>query len=196
MTEALVVVDPQNEFSSGGKRPVPNHSAALAAIERQVDRARRERRPIAWVRHHNKPHEQPAFVPGTWGAEFSPGLGPREGFGPEGLFEKEVYGAFAGTTILEWLRAHRVQSILIVGFYAHMCMSTSAREALSRGYEVLLDAEATGACDIENDLLGRQTAEEVRRSALLHLTHMGAVFAPHQRFDSFGAVRQHATQEH
>ena len=175
MTTALMVVDAQNEFSAAGKRPVPNHSNALAAIQRQVDRARLEKRPIAWVRHHNKPNESPAFVPGTWGAEFSPGLGPKTGFGPEALFEKDVYGAFAGTTVHEWLRIERVQSILIVGFYAHMCMSTSAREALSHGYDVFLDAEATGACVVENELFGRQTAEEVRRSALLHLTHMGAV---------------------
>jgi nicotinamidase-related amidase len=175
MTKALMVVDAQNEFSAAGRRTVPNHSAALAAIQRQVDRAREDKRPVAWVRHYNKPNESPAFVPGTWGAEFSPGLGPQIGFGPEALFEKDVYGAFAGTSIDEWLRTHGVQSILIVGFYAHMCMSTSAREALSRGYDVFLDAEATGACNIENDLFGGQTAEEVRRSALLHLTHMGAV---------------------
>jgi hypothetical protein len=55
-----------------------------------------------------------------------------------------------------------------------MCLSTSAREALSRGFHVSLDPEATGACDIEHALLGRQTAEEVRRSALLQLTNMGA----------------------
>jgi nicotinamidase-related amidase len=175
MTTALMVVDAQNEFSRSGRRAVPNHAAALAAIQRHVDRARQEKRPIAWVRHHNKPDESPAFVPGTWGAEFSPGLGPKTGFGPEGLFEKDVYGPFSGTPIHEWLRLHCVQSIVIVGFYAHMCMSTSAREALSRGYDVFLDADATAACDVENELLGRQTAEEVRRSALLHLTHMGAV---------------------
>src|SRR5882672_11258960 len=103
MTNALMVVDAQNEFSAGGKRVVPNHSAALAAIQRQVDRARQEKWPIAWIRHHNKPNEAPAFVPGTWGAEFSPGLGPRTGFGPEALFEKDVYGAFTGTSIDEWM---------------------------------------------------------------------------------------------
>ncbi len=175
MTEALMVIDVQNEFSPGGKRPVPNHSAALAAIQRQVNRARQEGRPIAWVRHHNKPDEAPAFVPGTWGAEFSPGLEPQTGFSPEALFEKEVYGAFTGTMVEKWLQANRVQSVLIVGFFAHMCLSTSAREALSRGFHVLLDPVATGACDIENDLLGRQNADEVRRTALLQLTHMGAV---------------------
>jgi len=67
-----------------------------------------------------------------------------------------------------------VQSVLIVGFFAHMCLSTSAREALSRGFHVSLDPEATGACDIEHESLGRQTADEVRRSALLQLANMGA----------------------
>jgi nicotinamidase-related amidase len=173
MTQALIVVDAQNEFSAGGKRPVPNHTAALTAIQCHVDDARKERRPIAWVRHHNKPHESPAFVPGSWGAEFSPGLGPQAGFGPEALFEKEVYGAFTGTRLEEWLRSNDVQSALIVGFYAHMCLSTSAREAIIRGFDVFVDPEATGARDLEDAVLGRQTADEVRRSTLLHLTNMG-----------------------
>jgi nicotinamidase-related amidase len=174
MIEALVVVDAQNEFSENGERAVPNHSAALAAIQRQVDRARGELRPIAWVRHHNKPEEAPAFIPGSWGAEFSTGLGPKAEFGPEAVFEKDVYGAFTGTRIQNWLNIHAVQSILIVGFFTHMCVSTSAREALCRGFHVSLDAAATGACDLDHALLGRQTADEVRRSALLQLTHMGA----------------------
>jgi nicotinamidase-related amidase len=177
MTVALVVVDAQNEFSAGGNRPVPNHSAAMAAIQRQVDRARQKGRPIAWIRHYNKPHEAPAFTRGTWGARFSPGLGPQTGFGIEALFEKEVYGAFAGTTIEEWLRLNGVRSVLIVGFYAHMCLSTCAREALSRGFQVLLDPEATGSCGLESEMFGKQTADEVRRSALLHLTNMGAIVA-------------------
>jgi nicotinamidase-related amidase len=175
MTVALIVVDAQNEFSGGGQRPVPNHPAALAAIHRHVDRARQEGRPIAWIRHYNKPHETPAFARGTWGAKFSPGLGPQSGFGVEALFEKDVYGAFTGTSIEKWLRIHEVHSVLIVGFYAHMCLSTCAREALSRGFQVLLDPEATGSCDLESELFGKQTAEEVRRTALLHLADMGAI---------------------
>jgi nicotinamidase-related amidase len=161
MTQALLVIDAQSEFFAGGNRPVPNYSAALAAIDRHVDSARRERRPIAWVR-----------MPG---ADLSPGLGPKTGFGPEGLFEKETYGAFTGTGIEQWLRAYGVQSVLIVGFYTHICLSTSAREALSRGFEVFIDPEATGAHDLDDKMLGKQTADEVRRSALLHLTNMGAV---------------------
>jgi nicotinamidase-related amidase len=170
---ALIVVDVQNEFSAPGLRAVPNHGPALDRIHAHVEHARQERWAIAWVRHYNKPHESSAFVPGTWGAEFSPGIGPEAGFGPECIFEKDVYGAFTYTRLEEWLLANGVSDVLLVGFYAHGCVSTTAREALIRGFEVSIDPEATGACDMEHPLLGQQTADEVRRSALLHLTNMG-----------------------
>jgi nicotinamidase-related amidase len=174
---ALLVVDAQNEFSAEGLRPVPNHAAALDNILHYVRRARAEHRPIAWVQHHNKPHESKAFVPGSWGAELSPGLGPIAGDGCEQLFVKDVYGAFTGTGLEEWLRSLAVREVLIVGFYAHMCLSTSVREALIRGFDVLVDPEATGARDLEDPVLGRLSANEVRRSALLQLLHMGATLA-------------------
>lgn len=179
--KALLVVDAQNEFSPEGQRPVPNHAAALAHIRRHMRQTRMERQAIAWVQHYNKPHESRAFVPGSWGAELSPGLGPMTGYGPERLFEKDVYGAFTTTGLRDWLQAQGVGEVLIVGFYAHMCLSTSVREALILGFDVQVDPEATGARDLENPELGRLTADEVRRSTLLQLLHMGATIAPTAR---------------
>lgn len=171
---ALIVVDVQNEFSPRGLRAVPNHASAMAAIRCWIARAREERWAIAWVQHHNRPDESPAFVPGSWGAELSPELEPRLDQPTERHFQKDVYGAFTGTGLEEWLRAQGVQEVLVVGFYAHMCLSTTVREALVRGFRVAVDPEATGARDLEHDVLGRQTADEVRRSALLQLENMGA----------------------
>ena len=177
--QALLVVDVQNEFSENGLRPVPNHAPALVAIRGHVAQARRERRPIAWVKHYNKPNESRAFVPGTWGSELSPGMGPTEEGGPERLFEKDVFGAFTGTTLESWLRSTGVTEVLVVGFYAHMCVSTSAREALVRGFDVVIDPDATGARELENPRLGSLSADEVMRSAFLQLVNMGArLFAP------------------
>ena len=176
--QALLVVDAQNEFSPDGLRPVPDHAAALARILARVEGARRQHQPVAWVRHYNKPEESRAFAPGSWGAELSPGLGPRTSFGPERLFDKDVFGAFTGTGLEEWLRTMGVTSVLIVGFYAHMCLSTSAREALVRGFAVSVDPDATRARELEDDLLGRLSADEVRRSALLQLQDMGVTMAP------------------
>lgn len=175
--QALIVVDAQNEFSANGRRSVPNHTSALEAIRSWAEEARSEGWPIAWIQHHNRPHESRAFVPGSWGAELSPGLGPRDGGAEERLFQKEVYGAFTTTELDSWLRSRGVGSVTIVGFYTHMCVSTTVREALVRDYEVRVDPAATGATDLEDPVLGRQTADEVRRAALLHLTHMGATLA-------------------
>lgn len=178
MKHALIVVDAQNEFSANGLRSVPNHAGALDIIKEHVTVARAHRRPIAWVQHHNRPNESRAFVPGSWGAELSEGLGPQDGFGPEALFRKDVYGAFTDTGLEGWLREAGVQSVLVVGFYAHMCLSTCVREALIRGFHVVVDPNATGARDLDDEALGRQTADEVKRSALLHLKNMGVTVAP------------------
>jgi nicotinamidase-related amidase len=171
--QALVVVDVQNEFSPTGLRPVPNHAQALEHIRFRIQEARRLQQPIAWVIHYNRPTESRAFVPGTWGAEPSAGLGPEPGFGPEKRFEKDVFGAFTGTGLEEWLHSVGANSVLIVGFYTHMCLSTSSREALVRGFDVAVDPDATGARDLEDDILGHLSADEVRRSSLLHLKNMG-----------------------
>ena len=176
--QALLIVDAQNEFSPRGLRAVPDHAGALARINELVDQARQRLLPIAWVQHHNQPHESPAFVPGSWGAELSPGLGPLSGFGPERLFQKDVFGAFTRTELETWLRGLEVKSVLIAGFYTHMCFSTSAREALVRGFDVSVDPAATRATALEDALLGRLSADEVRRSALLHLRHMGVTIEP------------------
>lgn len=175
--QALIVVDVQNEFSAEGLRAVPNHAEALTRIRIRAQQARQEKQPIAWVRHYNKPNESRAFVPGTWGSELSPGFGPESCFGPEQLFEKDVYGAFTGTGLEAWLRSVGAKSVLIVGFYTHMCISTSAREALVRGFDVVVDPDATGARDLEDEILGQLSADEVRRSALLHLVNMGVTIA-------------------
>lgn len=179
--QALIIVDAQNEFTADGHRTVPNHASAFAAIHQRVAEARAAGRPIAWIRHHNHPHEQPAFQPGSWGAEFGDGLAidvSRD----EQLFEKNVYGAFTGTGLEAWLRDRKVTQLLLVGFYVHMCLSTSAREALVRGFEVSIDPNGTGGKALHDPLLGEQSAEEVRRTALLQLTHMGVTLtsgAPH-----------------
>ena len=172
--QTLIVIDAQNEFSADGKRPVPGFVDAVRAIADRVAQARRENRPIAWVRHFNKPGESVAFVPGMWGAEFHEGFGPKQGRSLEREFRKEVYGAFTGSNIGDWLEKLGTKEVLIVGFYTHGCVSTTAREAIMKGLVVSLDPDATGACDIVHGQLGTLSADEVRRSALLQLMNMGA----------------------
>lgn len=172
---AFIIIDVQNEFSAKGKRPVPDHPLIIEAIRAKVEQARENENPIAWVKHYNLPTESVAFVPGTWGAEFVEGFGPRAGATNEKLFEKNVYGAFTGTNIGAWLSSLSVDKLVIMGFYTHGCVSTTAREAIMKGQEVFIDPETTGTCAVEHPLLGTLSASENRRAALLQLENMGAV---------------------
>jgi nicotinamidase-related amidase len=172
--KALIIIDVQNEFSAEGKRPVPSHRAVVAVISEKVSQARTEGLPIAWIMHFNRPDESPAFVPGTWGAELVEGFGPEKGSTREVLFEKDVYGAFTGTQVGQWLTLRDVNEVEIMGFYTHGCVSTTTREAIMAGLGVHLDIRATGTCAIEHKILGALGADEVKRSALLQLANMGA----------------------
>ncbi|HEV7330167.1 MAG TPA: isochorismatase family cysteine hydrolase [Flavisolibacter sp.] len=173
--QALLIIDAQNEFTAQGQRPVPTISSATKAIKQLVEQARSKQQPIAWLRHFNKSHESPAFVPHTWGSEFIPGFGPKEGFHQEQEFQKNVYGAFTGSNIGSWLEELGIKQVLIAGFYTHGCVSTTAREAIMAGYDVVIVADATGACDLHADGLNPLSAEEVKNAALLHLASMGAI---------------------
>lgn len=171
---ALIVVDAQNEFSADGKRPVIDFEATMQSIRKLVAEARQQDSAVAWIRHFNKPNESKAFVPDTWGSAFADGCGPIRSSTNEKEFQKNVYGAFTGTDIGNWLHALHVDSIMIVGFYTHGCVSTTSREAIMRDFSVTLNAKATAACELHHDLLGKMTAEEVKRSALIQLAAMGA----------------------
>ncbi|HEY9364133.1 MAG TPA: isochorismatase family protein [Chitinophagaceae bacterium] len=91
-----------------------------------------------------------------------------------------VYGAFTGTDIRAWLEIFNADKILLVGFYTHGCVSTTAREGIMAGLEVSIDPNATGAFDIQHELLGNISADEVRRTALLQLANMGVNITPLQ----------------
>ncbi|MFD2146260.1 cysteine hydrolase family protein [Mucilaginibacter antarcticus] len=163
--QTLVIIDAQNEFSDEGQRPVPEFSMALDAIKKRIEKARYNQSPIAWVRHFNKLNESPAFIPGTWGSDFLTGLGPDAGSNLEKEFHKEVYGAFTGSDLGEWLKEIGCDEILLTGFYTHGCVSTTAREGIMRDYIVRIDPNATGTIAIENDYLGSITAADSKLSS-------------------------------
>jgi nicotinamidase-related amidase len=166
--EALVVIDVQNEFSPAGAMAVEGHAAALEEIAGRIVSARESGQPIAWIAHNNAAAAE-RFRPGGWGAELSPGLEPAAG---EPVFVKTVFGALTGSELGSWLDEKGADAIELVGFLTHMCVSTTAREALMRGLAVAIDAKATGTRAIESSV-GSFPAELMHKSALAQLETMG-----------------------
>ncbi len=71
-----------------------------------------------------------------------------------------------------WLTEKGASGVELVGFLTHMCVSTTAREALMRGLGVAIDVRATGTRAIESSA-GSFTADVIHRSELAQLETMG-----------------------
>ena len=152
MTRALVVVDVQNDFCEGGSLAVAGGSDVADAISAHVRAHAAEYAHVVATRdHHVDPGghfaEQPDYletwpphcVAGTDGAE----LHPRLERGPiEAVFDKgehaAAYSGFEGRSdgvaLADWLRAHGVDAVDVVGIATDHCVRATALDAVAEGF--------------------------------------------------------------
>ncbi|MGV9624313.1 cysteine hydrolase family protein [Streptomyces tendae] len=128
-TTALLVVDMQNTTVAMAHRA----AETVAAIARLSERARAAGVPVVTVRQQDA-----GMVPGTEGWRVVPELAPREG---EPVVDKTTPDSFLDTGLDETLRALGVTEVIVTGFATEVCVDTTARQALSRGYDLVVVAD-------------------------------------------------------
>ncbi|MEU3662960.1 cysteine hydrolase family protein [Streptomyces sp. NPDC032940] len=126
---ALLVIDMQNALMRIAHRPGPT----VAAIAGLSERARAAGVPVVTVRQGDE-----ELVPGTEGWCVVPELAPREG---EKVLDKTTPDSFLGTDLDGALRALGVTEVIVTGFATEVCVDTTARQALSRGYDLVVVAD-------------------------------------------------------
>jgi nicotinamidase/pyrazinamidase len=159
--KALIVVDVQNDFCEGGSLPVTGGAAVAAAISEHIGRGGYDH-VVATRDYHVDPgahfSAQPDFVDswpahcvvGTPGASFHPEL---DVAGIEAVFSKgahaAAYSGFEGSApdgraLADWLRAHDVAEVDVVGIATDHCVRATALDAAREGFAttVLLDLTA------------------------------------------------------
>ncbi|MCB5911869.1 isochorismatase family protein [Streptomyces pinistramenti] len=168
MHRALLVVDVQNDFCEGGSLAVAGGADVAAAITDLVGRAAGSgyRHVVATRDHHIDPgdhfSDQPDYehswpvhcVAGTEGSGFHANFAPAVASGAiDAVFDKGAYEAAYsgfegtdenGTSLADWLRAHRVTEVDVVGIATDHCIRATALDALRAGLRthVLLDLTA------------------------------------------------------
>ncbi|MFE6777526.1 isochorismatase family protein [Streptomyces sp. NPDC057702] len=173
MGRALIVVDVQNDFCEGGAVPVGGGADTARAVARLVERTRdvEYARVVATRDHHIDPgahfSEHPDYrdsfpvhcLAGSDGSEFHPGFAPvaasdavDEVFlkGAHSASKSGFEGATAdGTPLAEWLRAHDIDDVDVVGIATDHCVRATALDAVGAGFttRVLLDYTAGVAPD-------------------------------------------------
>ncbi len=83
----------------------------------------------------------------TWGTEFYAGIDVQ----PQDLMMvKHRVSAFYGTALEAFLRANKIEDLIIIGVSTDMAVQTTAREAHDRDYQVTIVADACAAGNQEN----------------------------------------------
>jgi nicotinamidase-related amidase len=160
---ALIVVDMQNDFvSEGGSLRVPDAEATIPAIASLLELARVEGMPVVFTQDTHRDGDPEWRIwpeharEGSWGWEIVEALAP----GPdETVIRKVRYDGFYGTPLDHLLRLWRVQTLVICGTVANICVHYTAASAALRWYDVIIPRDAVSALepfDLEASL--RQTA--------------------------------------
>jgi nicotinamidase-related amidase len=160
---ALVVVDMQNDFvKEGGSLRVADAEATIPAIQGLVELARAHGFRIVYSQDtHDEGDPEWRIWPehardGSWGWEIVEELAPA----PEDTVIRKVrYDAFYGTHLDHFLRVWGVDTLIICGTVANICVHYTAASAALRWYRVVIPRDGTSALDpfdLESSL--RQTA--------------------------------------
>lgn len=113
-------------------------------IKALLDRYRKSSAPIVHV-VHEVPAGAPLFTPGTPLADEFEELKP---VSDESVVVKHHPGSFTDTNLNDLIEKTGRKKLVLVGYMAHVCVSTTARQAAEKGYDVILPREAIGDRDI------------------------------------------------
>ena len=174
-TDALIVVDAQNDFLPGGALAVADGNTIFEPINRIMPLfpyvvATRDWHPR--VHPHFEDHGGPwpyHCIQDTPGAEFSPKLDLNE---VDEILSKGMhphshgYSAFDATNLDERLHARNVRRVFVCGLATDYCVKATALEAAGHGYETIVLTDAVAAvnlkCTDEADALREMAAGGVR----------------------------------
>jgi nicotinamidase-related amidase len=151
---ALILIDIQNFYFPGGKSEIVDPEPASVNAKKVLEKARADGMLIVHVRHNSEP-----------GGEIHVNVRPKEG---EKVISKDEVNAFKGTDLLDTLKSHEIERVVITGMMTHMCVEAATRAAADFGFEVVVVQDACATRDLEFGGV-KVSAKDVHTSTLATL---------------------------
>jgi nicotinamidase/pyrazinamidase len=172
--KALLIVDVQNDFCSGGTLAVPDGEKVVPVINKLMERFNIVIASKDWHPEGTKHFDKwPVHcVQNSFGAAFHPQLDDEK---IQNVFlkgtgkEDDGYSAFEATNINleQFLHDQKVDDLYISGLATDYCVLSSALDAHKKGFNVLV---------IEDAVRGVNVVKGDSERAIEEMKHMGIVF--------------------
>jgi nicotinamidase/pyrazinamidase len=185
--DALIIVDPQNDFCPGGALAVAGGDEVMEPLNRYIDSFVRDGRPIFATRdwhpaktNHFKDYGGPwpvHCVQNTRGAEFQPALRLPPGcvvVSGGMAADEDGYSGFVavdgrGTPLADLLRRQGIERIFVGGLATDYCVKHTVLDGLKLGFGVVLLRDAVRAVNLQpND--GAEAIAEMLRAGATEIT--------------------------
>jgi len=146
MSTALIIVDLQNDYFSGGRMTLHDVDRAAENAAQLLEYFRRTDQTRFHIQHTWDDPSAPFFVAGTPGAEIHESVAPRA---DEPVIVKHFPNSFRESPLLEELRRAGVEKLTICGAMSHICIDATTRAAVDLGFDCAVVHDACATRDVE-----------------------------------------------
>ena len=181
-TDALILVDVQNDFLPGGRLGVGDGDAVVPVLNRYIAHFRTAGLAVVATRDwHPTGHCSFAAQGGPWpehcvagtdGAAFAAELElPDDALiiSKAANVEADAYSGFQGTDLADQLRGRGVKRVFIGGLATDYCVLNTVLDALDADFEAILLVDAVRAVDVEPGD-GARAIDEMRAKGATTIT--------------------------
>ena len=132
---ALLLIDIQDFYFSGGRSPLENPEKASLNAKKLLEKFREKGMLVVHIRHNAKS-----------GAEIHKHVMPIK---KEKVISKDHVNGFKDTDLLKYLRTNKVKQLVICGMMTHMCVEAATRAAYDFGFDCILIGDACATRDLK-----------------------------------------------
>lgn len=172
-TDALIIVDVQNDFCPGGALPIKDGDMVVPVLNRWIEAAVTRHVPV-YVSRDWHPLRHISFKErgGLWpphciqdspGANFHPDLNVPESAikVTKGVrFDQDQNSAFDQTGLAEQLRCDGVRRLFVGGLAEDVCVLATVLDGCKQGFEVVVISDATKPVSAEGGIEARKKVRE------------------------------------
>jgi len=163
---ALILIDIQNDYFEGGALELNGAQQAALQAASLLMEFREKQLPVVHIQHETLQLEAGFLLANTIGQQIHSYVTPLPG---ELCLKKHYPNAFWKTELEQKLITMGINHLVIAGMMTHMCVSTTSRAAMARGFDITIiqDACATHSLELNGDEISSTT---VHNTALAELT--------------------------